>query len=260
MPDYNVHGPESETTLFLLHGAYGAKEYWLPLIETVTKAGFRVVAWDAPGYGISPPPDPEPTIDDDAHAAARLMRATGTQRNVVLGHSMGGLVAQRIQRIAPGITDGLILSSTVHTYHHSDDEWQAEFQRTRVAPLMEGGSIADHAPELLRSMVGPNAGGPDFELVLDTVRRMRTAPFLAAMRAIASYDDPGLMAELTIPTLCLAGELDTTCPPEVLRTMADALPDGRYYEFPSCGHFLWVEAPQLYAAQVLDHLHRMQVQ
>lgn len=86
---------------------------------------------------------------------------------------------------------------------------------------------------------------------------MRTAPFLAAMRTIATYHDPELLAELTLPTLCLAGELDTTCPPSMLQAMSETLPAGHYHEFPSCGHFLWVEAPQQYSAQVLDYIGRV---
>ncbi|MCU1644973.1 MAG: alpha/beta hydrolase [Nocardia sp.] len=256
LPDHNVHGPAVDTTLFLLHGAYGSKEYWLPLIDDVTRAGYRVVAWDAPGYGISPLPS-DPSIETYAQAALDLIDAVGTGRNVVLGHSMGGLVAQRIQRLAPHRTDGLILSATVHTYNHSGPEWQEEFQRTRVAPLTQGRPISDYAPELLRSMMGPGAHGPAVDLVLQTVRRMNSEHFLAAMRAVAQYDDPDVLPGIVVPTLLLAGSLDTTCPPHVMSRMAAAIPDARYVELPDCGHFGWAEAPASYARHVIDHLDRI---
>jgi len=45
VPDHLVAG-SGKTTVFLLHGGYGSKDYWKPEVETLVKAGYRVVAWD----------------------------------------------------------------------------------------------------------------------------------------------------------------------------------------------------------------------
>ena len=71
VPDHLVAG-SGKTTVFLLHGGYGSKDYWKPEIETLVKAGYRVVAWDAPGYGISPLPATF-TIESLAAACVRLI-------------------------------------------------------------------------------------------------------------------------------------------------------------------------------------------
>ena len=92
IPDYSVHG-EGDKTVFLLHGAYGSKEYWRFTIARLTAAGYRVVAWDAPGYGISPLP-PVTTIASLAHALARLVDHAGTKCNGLLCHSMGGKIGR----------------------------------------------------------------------------------------------------------------------------------------------------------------------
>src|SRR5687768_4285553 len=91
-PDFQVAG-SGDTTVFLLHGAYGSKDYFAHEIATRVGAGLRVVAWDAPGYGISPLPAGGLSIEGLADAAARLIDLMGSRRNVVLGHSMGGIVA-----------------------------------------------------------------------------------------------------------------------------------------------------------------------
>ena len=91
MPDYTVSGT-GRVTVFLLHGIYGSKDYWRPQTERLVARGYRVVAWDAPGYGLSPLPDPF-TLDVVAEAGAELIRALGSGRNVVHGHSMGGQIA-----------------------------------------------------------------------------------------------------------------------------------------------------------------------
>ena len=81
MPDHAVthaHGVPNGTTVFLLHGAFGAKEYWRAQVQALVQAGCRVVAWDAPGYGLSPLP-PGFGIDLCARALARLLEKEGGQ-------------------------------------------------------------------------------------------------------------------------------------------------------------------------------------
>ena len=56
IPDHSVTG-DGPVTIYLFHGAYGSKEYWKFMIARLVRRGFRVVAWDAPGYGLSPLPD-----------------------------------------------------------------------------------------------------------------------------------------------------------------------------------------------------------
>ena len=83
MPDFQVTG-EGRTTVFLLHGIYGSKEYWRFQVERLVARGYRVVAWDAPGYGLSPLPDPF-GFEVVAEAGAQLIEAQHTRSNVLSG-------------------------------------------------------------------------------------------------------------------------------------------------------------------------------
>ena len=120
LPDYMVSG-ESDTTLYLLHGAYGSKEYFRFTIERFVAHGFRVVACDAPGYGISEVPG-SVTIPGMAEMVNRLIDATCTRHNVLLGHSMGGMVAQKVADQQPERIQALVLSATAHTFNHSGQQ------------------------------------------------------------------------------------------------------------------------------------------
>ena len=97
-PDYQVAGGDADTTIYLLHGAYGSNEYFRSEIETLTRAGYRVVAWNAPGYGISPLPVGGLSIEGLAEAAGRMIDRTASKTNIVLGHSMGGVMAPAVLR------------------------------------------------------------------------------------------------------------------------------------------------------------------
>lgn len=254
LPDYLVAG-EGDTTVYLLHGAYGAKEYWRYTTHALVDAGYRVIAWDAPGYGTSAVPAAI-TIPDMARLALRLIDATATRRNVLLGHSMGGMVAQKAVDLAPQRVQALVLSATAHTFNHSGPEWQASFLRTRVAPLAQGRRIADYAPDMLRAMMGPGAQGPIVEHVLNNIRLMNGESFARAIQATSQYLEDDVPARIALPTLCIAGELDETCPASVMQRMAQTMPRGEFHEMQGVGHYGWAERPEEYHRVLLAFLAR----
>ena len=258
LPDYAVHQPvvaANGTTVFLLHGAFGAKEYWRAQLRALMGAGYRVVSWDAPGYGLSTLPEPL-TIDHCARALALLLAHEGGQRNVVMGHSMGGMIAQQAWRHARDKIHGYVLSATSASFGKPDGDWQKEFVRARVAPLDAGQSIPQYAPTMLRAMMAPGASGPAVELVIATVSQMSEATFRAAVAAIVGFEGRDLLATLDVPVLCIAGELDTTAPANVMAKMADKITDAEFVSLSGLGHFGWAEDPYVFNAKVLDFLAR----
>ncbi len=205
--------------MFLLHGAYGSKRYYEHETEVLVRAGYRVVAWDAPGYGTSPVPE---------------------QLSIV------GMVAQKVADLHGGSIDALVLSATAHTFNHSGEAWQQNFLRTRVAPLTQGRPIAEYAPDLLRSMMGPGAASPAIDHALYCIRLMNGAGFQKAIQATSQYLEDDVPARLQMPVLCIAGELDETCPARVMQAMAKMMPRGEFHEMKGVGHFGWAEREDEY--------------
>ncbi len=258
LPDFSVHHPAdagNDVTLVLLHGAFGAKEYWREQIRTFTGAGYRVLAWDAPGYGLSALPRAL-TVDHCARALRLLLEKEGGARNVVLGHSMGGMIAQQAWRYAREYIHGYVLSATSASFGSADGEWQKEFVRVRVAPLDAGRSIPDYAPEMLRSMMAPGASGPAVDLVVGTVSQMREDTFRAAVSAIVGFEGRDLLPTLDVPVLCIAGELDNTAPASVMQKMAAKIAGAEFVNLAKVGHFGWAEDVGRFNAAVLDFLQR----
>ena len=258
LPDYAVHHPAvaaNDTTVFLLHGAFGAKEYWRAQLSALVGAGYRVVSWDAPGYGLSTLPEPL-TIDHCARALALLLAHEGGPRNVVMGHSMGGMIAQQAWRHARDKIHGYVLSATSASFGKPDGDWQKEFVRARVAPLDAGQSIPQYAPTMLRAMMSPGAAGPAVDLVIATVSQMSEATFRAAVAAIVGFEGRDLLATMDVPVLCIAGEHDATAPASVMAKMADKIADAEFVSLAGLGHFGWAEDPDVFNAKVLDFLSR----
>jgi pimeloyl-ACP methyl ester carboxylesterase len=258
MPDHAVthpHGRFNGTTVFLLHGAFGAKEYWREQVRALAQAGCRVVAWDAPGYGLSPLPEGF-GIDLCAQALARLLDREGGQRNVVLGHSMGGFIAQRAWLHARPRIHGYVLSATSAAFGKPDGDFQREFVRARVAPLDAGRTLPEHAPGMLRRMMAEGAAGPAVDLLIATVSQMREETFRAAVAAIAGYEGRDILPTLDVPVLCIAGELDATAPAAVMEKMAAKIAGAESVSLSGLGHFGWAEAPERFNQALLSFLGR----
>lgn len=252
-PDYQVAG-DGDTTIYLLHGAYGAKDYFRAEIETLVAAGYRVVAWDAPGYGISPLPEGGLRIEGLADAAARLIERTGTARNVVVGHSMGGITAPLVARLAGDRVHGVVISATLATFARKPAQDKITFLEERTAPLKRGVPFKEAAKPVVDGMFSPGSSGPLVDLVKSVALGMRAETFCAAIEAITLYDGEETLRNLAVPTLLIAGEDDKVGRPEGMRELAQVIPNARFACISGAGHYAFAEQPEAFNRALLDFL------
>ena len=257
MPDFQVSG-EGKTTVFLLHGIYGAKDYWRYQTERLVARGFRVVSWDAPGYGISPLPDPF-SFDVVAEAGARLLRAQGGERNVVFGHSMGGQITPRIRLKAPDLVHGIVISATIGYFGNRTKEEQEEFVRKRTAPSPPGTDPYVAQLAMVNSMLGPASSGPEVELVRRVASRTPPKTVQAAVKAVQTYPEAEAVAAIravSVPTLLVAGEVDQTGHPAGMRRVAAMIPGAEFAVVSGSGHYPWAENPAEFNQAFFGYLER----
>ncbi|WP_116520575.1 alpha/beta fold hydrolase [Achromobacter insuavis] len=255
LPDHEVagHGP---FTIYLLHGAYGSRQYFRDLIAALVAHGYRVVAWDAPGYGLSELPTPY-SIDMAASACANLVATTGTRTNVLVGHSMGGIIAPLTAvKLGPERVQGLVVSATVGSFSSKSKEDQRIFLEERIAPLAQGRTLSAAAEPLLRTMLAPGSSGPMVDRVLRMAMATRTETFVAAINAIVDYEGAPALARVAVPTLAIAGELDTVGRPAQMQALANAISGAEFVSVPAAAHYAWAEQPEAFNRALLDFLSR----
>lgn len=95
----------------LLHGIGRTGQVWQHVVEKLVPRGRRVVAFDLLGFGASPKPGwLTYTVDDHARAViASLSKLASSERVILVGHSMGCLVAVRVARLRPDLVRHLVL-------------------------------------------------------------------------------------------------------------------------------------------------------
>jgi pimeloyl-ACP methyl ester carboxylesterase len=111
---YRLHVTQTgvgPTPIILLHGVGASGKVWTPLLQLLDPAQYRVVVLDLLGFGDSPKPQwPEYTVEEHARAVwAALKRQRATKPAIVLGHSMGCIVATHLASEHPRLAQGLIL-------------------------------------------------------------------------------------------------------------------------------------------------------
>lgn len=243
------------TAVLMLHGVGGGKAAFADLMTPLARAGYRAVSWDMPGYGESATIAP---FDNEglARALERLIDHVAAARTVVLGHSMGGMVAQEAAALFPARIDGLILSGTSPAFGKPGGDWQNAFLAARFAPLDAGRGMAGLAPELVAQIVGPGTSPDVLSAAVTLMARVPEATYRAALSAIVAFDRRGNLANIKVPVLCIAGEHDRNAAPLVMEKMAARIPGAEYVCLPGAGHLANMEQPAAFNAVVLDFLRR----
>lgn len=248
-----VEQGNGDTAVFLLHGVGGGKTAWRDNIGAIAAAGYRAIAWDMPGYGESAAVDPC-TTHTLAVALQQLITHTGARCNVVLGHSMGGMVAQELVALAPQTVQGLILSGTSPAFGRAGGDWQQQFLQARFAPLDAGLSMAQLAAQLVPTMVAADATPEAVRAAQAVMAAVPQASYRAALQAIVGFNRLDELTRIAVPTLCLAGEHDRNALPAVMRRMSERIAGAQYRCLPGVGHLANMELPAAFNATVLQFL------
>ncbi len=249
-------------TLILLPGFAGDKEIFAAQIPYFSRR-FRVIAVDLrerlPAHTL---PSAEPYAADLAHL---LVHWRVEEPCLILGQSMGGMIALQFALDHPGRVRGLILCNPLAHWDFAHVWSLAGFP----ALLLAAASTRAVPPSLGRAMArwlsARNAGlyenSPGREIAIEYVqrstRRMSWRAIWERAWAIVSTDLRARLGEISAPVLVLRGRLDTMTGRDWAREIAEGVRDGTYREIPGSGHLGLLTRPDLYHAAVEEWLTRL---
>ena len=268
LTEYGGSGP----LLLLVHGLGGSSENWDVVGPRLASIG-RAVAVDLVGFGDSAPGRRHAAVETNARLVAEVTERLGHERAMVIGNSMGALVAMITAVERPSVVDRLVLVNPalpVSRRHPPDLEVLAKL----LGPLIPGIGVpafrvyrAAHSPEeetaeTLRLVTADPSTVPAWarERLVEANRRRRGHPwaipaFLEADRSIARYvlrprRFGRLIHRIGAPTLLVHGSEDRLVSVASARWAAEERPDWAYVEMEGVGHVPMLEAPDRFAASV----------
>jgi pimeloyl-ACP methyl ester carboxylesterase len=231
--------------LVLLHGIGSASDSWEFQIDHFA-ADYRVVAWDAPGYGGSGDFDSEtPSAADFGDALDRLLGALGIERCHLVGHSLGALIAAAYASRHPDWILSLTLASAAAGHGRLDAKMRATKLRERLDDLDAYGP-AGMAERRAPRLVGPDASPDALARVQAVMAKVRPEGYSRAARMLSEGDIFSDLAMIDRPSFVMCGTRDRVTPEDSNRAIAKALPRGQFAPLPGLGHASYVEAPEMF--------------
>jgi pimeloyl-ACP methyl ester carboxylesterase len=232
--------------LVLLHGLAGNSRTWQKQFDFFSQ-NFRVTAWDAPGYGKSDIISAE--INAYSESLNEFTNAIGIKTFILLGHSMGGIVAGHFSSQFPNRVSKLILSCTFLGRKQPKGSPLNKNYRLRLAQFDKMTPI-DYGHARARSMTAPDC---DLDILNDLAKigaETRKEGLENAMRVISEADNGPSFASLNMPVLVLAGELDTTVTKNLTEAMVRVIPNSIPYinilYLKNVAHGPYMESPDNY--------------
>jgi 3-oxoadipate enol-lactonase len=244
--------------LVFLHGIGGSARVWAWQMASFAAAGYEPLALDLPGYGARSPV----TAMDFEMLAADIEEAIaqrGVSRPVLVGHSIGGMVAQTALRRRPDGYAAAVLACTSPAFGNPSGDFQRKFVADRLAPLDAGKTMAELAPRMVDALMAspPNSAGR--ALAIETMSAVPADTYRAAVTCLVGFDERANLANIHVPVLCLACEKDPNAPPQVMERMAGKIPGAKHVCLPGLGHLPNLEAPAAFDAAILAFLRELQL-
>ena len=266
-------------TVVLLHGKNFCAATWESAIAALAGAGYRVVVPDQIGFCKSSKPQRyQYSFGQLAANTHALLASLGIERAVIVGHSMGGMLAARYALQYPAATERLVLVNPIGLEDwkaegvpwRSIDAWHARERKTSFGSIRDyqrtvyyGGEWKPEYERWVRMLGGMYAGDGR-----EAVAWSQTLTSDMVFNQPVVYELP----KLAVPTTLLIGQKDRTAigkdlaPADVAKRLGDypalgrraaaAIPGATLVEFAELGHSPQVEDPARFNAALLDALRR----
>lgn len=271
--DVKPQNPNGKAVI-LFHGKNFGGYYWTDVINALTAKGYRVIVPDQIGFGRSSKPFIHYSFHEFARYNKKLLDTLGIQKIIVLGHSMGGMLATRFTLMYPEMVEKLLLEDpigledyrTFVPYESAEEDYKTELKTNyeSVKKYYQSSYFTEWKPEYdylvqIGANVNKSADFPRYAMV-------------SALTYEMIYEQPVCyeFGQIKVPTVLFAGKEDNTIVGKALLTpeqqavhgqykilapvTAKKIPDCKLIMFDNCKHIPHIEVKDEFLKALIKNI------
>ncbi|HLK74455.1 MAG TPA: alpha/beta hydrolase [Streptosporangiaceae bacterium] len=246
-------GPPGAPALMLIHGVTVTAELnWEKVLAPLSRH-FRVVAMDLRGHGDGIPAGWRFRLEDCADDVAALAKVLGIGSFVVVGYSMGGMIAQLVWRRHGPMVSGLVLCATARNVLGSPAEKLAALTLPSAAAAIRWNPLLQpvSAEILGLTLLGPVGDPATAARIRAQLRRTSLGTALSAVQAVCEFTSHSWISQVDVPAAVVITTQDRILPVSRQRKLAAAIPGASVHEV-AADHAVGITTPQMFVPALLQ--------
>lgn len=236
-------------TLVFVHGYLGGSPQWAAQVEAFSD-NFNVITPDLRGFGLNAHLETPDTITGFAHDVLAELDQQGVEPCYLVGHSMGGMIAQEIVKLAPERISKLVLYGTGPVGVMPGRFETIEISRTRAA----SDGVKATARRIAAKWFIGGENGRGYEGCATIAEMASLQAVMAGLTAMESWSGVTELANINTPTLVLWGDQDKSYLWPLPEQLWREIPNASLSVVAGCSHAIHLEKPELFNAVLHDFL------
>jgi len=220
-------------------------------VAAALAGNYRIVLYDKRGHGLSEATPAPYRMTDHVGDLAALLDHLGVAEAVVVGLSVGGMIAQGLAATRPDLVAALVLCDTAHRIG------TPEMWNTRIDTVTARG-IGSMADAIMERWFTPAYRVPEnaaFIGYTNMLVRTTVDGYAGTCAAIRDADLTESTRALKLSALCIVGDQDGSTPPDLVRSTAELIEGSRFEIVANAGHLPCIEQPEATVALIKGFLN-----
>jgi 3-oxoadipate enol-lactonase len=247
-------GAGREATVVLVHGLGGSFHSWWAQLAACDEHGYRTIAYDQRGAGLSSKPPGPYSVELWARDLVRIIDALEIERPILVGHSVGCMICEQAAvELTDRVAGVVVIGGALQWREEAGPVFEERVRLAQEGRMDEiAAAVAGTGLSESRRREDPMLTGLFRNLI--AANDQRSYAEWSAATAAGRMVTPERVA---CPVLACCGEHDPVTPPAFARAIADAVPNGRTAVIEGAAHWCHLEAPDAVNEVVLGFAHEI---